>query len=165
MIYFIVGGKFCKIGFSKDPNTRLKELQTACPYKLKVVATMPGCFATELALHSVFSDQRTHGEWFHFTGNLKRAVRALVDVSGPHYPVTTIKQLLLASQHLSVRQASNRQSATSGLNRRLRRLYEAGEAISLTRKQQNKMLAATKQQVTINEYMQVVETLPEDSDR
>lgn len=53
-----------KIGFSTDPDKRLRELQTGSPFKLRLVKTYPGNRALERRLHGLFSDVRLHGEWF-----------------------------------------------------------------------------------------------------
>ena len=79
MVYFIKSScnKFVKIGYSKDPTTRLKELQTANPYKLSIVFTCEGGYQTEIGFHELFSQYRTRGEWFSITGKLKVAMKVL----------------------------------------------------------------------------------------
>ena len=71
MIYFIAAGKHIKIGYSVDPVSRLKELQTGNPLKLSIRATIQnGCFKTETGLHEMFEHLRKKGEWFRYTDEL-----------------------------------------------------------------------------------------------
>ncbi len=72
-----------KIGFAKDPNVRLRELQTGCPYPLKIVAASNGDRDRERKLHARFSDYRQCGEWFDLPGDVlpdvQRAVLTYTD--------------------------------------------------------------------------------------
>jgi len=78
MIYFIYGRAnkneaYVKIGYSKNPEQRLKQLQTGCPIKLSIRYTMSGNFETEKALHEYYKEYKVpHSkEWFYFRGDLK----------------------------------------------------------------------------------------------
>jgi len=56
-----------KIGFTKGSiHTRIKSLQTGCPYEIKVVNTYVSDFGLiiERTLHNIFLDKKTFGEWF-----------------------------------------------------------------------------------------------------
>lgn len=54
-----------KIGFTQRADaTRSKDLQTGCPYPVKVLALFPGTYSDERKLHRQFADQRLQGEWF-----------------------------------------------------------------------------------------------------
>lgn len=57
---------YYKIGYSANPNQRLKQLQTGCPDKLDIIHTFESVRAKklELALHNSFSYARKHNEWF-----------------------------------------------------------------------------------------------------
>jgi hypothetical protein len=63
--YFIVGGQYVKIGSAIRPLKRLKELQTGCPYDLKLAAVSD---MNEYCLHEKFRRIRTRikGEWFNW---------------------------------------------------------------------------------------------------
>lgn len=69
-IYLIYDGKHYKIGISKHPQQRVKELQTACPVKLTLVSVykVQSTLAHKLEqqLHKMFwqSRVRFNGEWF-----------------------------------------------------------------------------------------------------
>lgn len=65
-IYFIQSGTNgpIKIGVSANPADRLRELQTAHPEPLLLLATFPGGFDPERALHVRFARHWLRGEWF-----------------------------------------------------------------------------------------------------
>lgn len=59
----------CKVGLSASPEKRLRSLQTACPYPLKIVELwdFPDReFASEAEnlAHAALKKFSTHGEWF-----------------------------------------------------------------------------------------------------
>lgn len=108
MIYFIKTKKAVKIGVSVDPEARLKELQVGNPFPLKIAATLPGHFATEKELHSVFERFRLKGEWFRYDGHLRACIESCKDSGRKHKEVTSVRQLLENGYHLQVRQKANR---------------------------------------------------------
>lgn len=69
-----VGTCFVKIGISQDPQQRLRELQTANPRKLAILATWPGGKPEEATYHRMLSDFRREGEWFELHDCILRDV-------------------------------------------------------------------------------------------
>ena len=65
VVYFITyeNGPI-KIGVATDVKKRLSGLQTGCPFKLFVLATMAGDNSEEYKLHNKFQHLRLNGEWF-----------------------------------------------------------------------------------------------------
>lgn len=66
MIYFIQageGGPF-KIGFAKNAERRLAQLQTGNHRKLSLVFSCPGDHALENRIHRDLDEYRGEGEWF-----------------------------------------------------------------------------------------------------
>lgn len=61
-----VNGSYVKIGYPADPAKRLANLQTANPFPLELLATVPGTVELEGVLHLWFADLRLSGEWFRF---------------------------------------------------------------------------------------------------
>ena len=60
-----------KVGRSDDVQTRLKQLQTACPHTLKLLLHVPNHGCWEKDLHKTLSRYRTRvckGEWFSEEG-------------------------------------------------------------------------------------------------
>lgn len=67
MIYLITDGQSrIKIGKSKNPSRRLKQIQTGNALKLHLI----GCFdlpdSYERRLHGILQQFKTKGEWFDF---------------------------------------------------------------------------------------------------
>lgn len=65
-VYFIQAGEDgpIKVGSAAKPHSRLKELQTSSPYKLRLLGSVPGGYVEERRLHRLFGYFRLHGEWF-----------------------------------------------------------------------------------------------------
>lgn len=55
-----------KIGRSKNPDKRLKQLQTGNPNKLKLIASFKGEGWREKLIHEDLRCFRLKGEWFHY---------------------------------------------------------------------------------------------------
>lgn len=68
-----------KIGFTRasELGYRVKSLQTANPYPLRVVASSPGLSAQERAAHAALASFRLTGEWFEWTPEVSAFVAAL----------------------------------------------------------------------------------------
>lgn len=66
MVYFIQNrrSKAVKIGFSWDPEARLKQLQTGSDDALVLLGTTFGFRDSEAVFHRKFAEHRTSGEWF-----------------------------------------------------------------------------------------------------
>lgn len=80
MVYFIQDGDRIKIGFSKNPEKRLSDLQVSNSRPLVLLGTMKGGRGTEQRIHTLFEHLRITGEWFfsdptllHFIRNAKFA--------------------------------------------------------------------------------------------
>lgn len=67
VVYFIQSGcpvGYIKIGVARDPLRRLQNMQTHCPYPLRLVHDIPGDVDTEREIHRRFASLRHRGEWF-----------------------------------------------------------------------------------------------------
>lgn len=66
---YVVGGNEApyKVGFTTNLHERLKHIQTGHPHPLRplVTAETPNAAAYERQVHSLLSDYRLSGEWFH----------------------------------------------------------------------------------------------------
>lgn len=78
-VYFIVArdSRRIKIGFSVDPEARLRELATGAAEPLKLLAIAPGSKAIETRLHARFRESHSHLEWFNATPDLSAFVEGL----------------------------------------------------------------------------------------
>lgn len=58
-----------KIGVSKNPESRIKQLQTSCPYKIRMILKLEKHGYLEKQLHDrlrKFRTTRSNQEWFDF---------------------------------------------------------------------------------------------------
>ena len=71
-VYFFMtkNRQYVKIGYSKNPYGRIKEVQTGCPLELMLIGYVKGDLKEERRIHEMFNRYRKHGEWFAVTGDL-----------------------------------------------------------------------------------------------
>ena len=90
-VYLIRMGqtKYYKIGKSNDPQGRLASLQTASPYKLKLlhVFTADNASAAEETLHHKFHNVRQNGEWFTLTDNQRDKILSIDSFTNKQFVV------------------------------------------------------------------------------
>jgi uncharacterized protein YeeX (DUF496 family) len=65
-----------KIGRSKNPEKRLKQLSTGSPYKLEIIKKIRGNENLEREIHDKFSHLRMNGEWFELTDELSEFIES-----------------------------------------------------------------------------------------
>ena len=73
MVYLIVceETQTCKIGYSQDAQSRLVQLQTSNPFKLKLKAVISGDAKLEKEIHNKFKEFKLRGEWFEYNSIIK----------------------------------------------------------------------------------------------
>ena len=71
--------KYIKIGTANNPKRRLKELQTALPFHLKLLAIDEEI--DERIYHRKFAKSKKRGEWFHPSEDILCVIKALCDKS------------------------------------------------------------------------------------
>lgn len=76
-----------KIGISKNPQKRLKQLQTGSPYTLRIMLVLENKAHLEKYLHNklkpyIYSKYTCKGEWFEFacSGELPEWIMELIDL-------------------------------------------------------------------------------------
>ena len=92
-VYIIECKLHYKIGLSDDPDRRLRELQTGCPFPLTIRYRLGFECRKEAAfvekwLHQKLSGQRGIGEWFSYGGKaykLEKRIRQMLDRHGCPY--------------------------------------------------------------------------------
>jgi len=77
LVYFIDDGFFIKIGFSKDPEDRMIKLQTASPFKLRLLHSIVANRRLEREFHQKFRHLKSHGEWFRGESELRAYIAGL----------------------------------------------------------------------------------------
>ncbi len=81
IVYFLQAGPFIKIGKTIGCATnRVAQLQTGCPFPIKIISTINGDRSVESGLHRRFSKCRAHGEWFHATPELMDYINKTKDL-------------------------------------------------------------------------------------
>jgi hypothetical protein len=75
-IYFIVDytNYKAKIGYSKFPQQRLKQLSTGYPGKLELAKLIPGTVKDERKYHQVFCHSKICREWFTLTPEIEEFI-------------------------------------------------------------------------------------------
>lgn len=83
---YVVGsgalGDPVKIGWSRTPEKRVRQLQTGSPQALRLLHKHPGPKDLEAFLHAEFADLRMQGEWFRIEEpvvSVRNAVRFWMD--------------------------------------------------------------------------------------
>ena len=69
-IYLLTNGTYYKIGKSKNPENRIKQLNSGSSEKIELIYKFrsPEYYHTiEIALHNFFSNKRVNSEWFELT--------------------------------------------------------------------------------------------------
>jgi hypothetical protein len=76
-LYFIRSGNYVKIGRSKDPNKRIKQLSTGNPNKLIMlhIEIDKGCL--EKVLHSKFNQYHYNKEWYRYNSDIRKFIEYL----------------------------------------------------------------------------------------
>lgn len=75
MIYLIVIDelKACKIGFARDVERRIANLQAGCPLQYRMVATREGDVLLERAIHRSIAHHKLRNEWFSLNDEVLEA--------------------------------------------------------------------------------------------
>ena len=68
-----------KIGFSKNPDLRLRSYLGWSPEPLKLLGYVISEVSLETALHRHLNDDRLHHEWFAWSDEVQRCVNGLID--------------------------------------------------------------------------------------
>lgn len=78
-IYFVeaIGAGRIKIGFSANPEKRIRGLTTSSAHELKTLKVIEGELAQERAIHRQFAHLRTHLEWFQDAPELREYIESL----------------------------------------------------------------------------------------
>lgn len=77
-VYLIQSSTRVKIGYSVDPQARMRDLQTARAGKLRLLRTYHGGRELENALHGHFAVYRMGGEWFEMRDDFVKRVDRFV---------------------------------------------------------------------------------------
>jgi hypothetical protein len=90
-VYFIKAGSnppMLKIGKANDPEVRRVELQTGCPFEMRLMGYLKcksqmHSHAVEQQLHRLFRKEAFRGEWFRYSGPLPYFVNQILKTGDP----------------------------------------------------------------------------------
>lgn len=82
-VYFVAGGNFVKIGFSRSFRQRLHKMATDLPFEIEVLHFETGTRQHEKMLHQRFSALHVRGEWFRRAPELLAFIHARKRAGGP----------------------------------------------------------------------------------
>jgi hypothetical protein len=63
-IYFARCSGLVKIGKANCVETRMRNMQAGNPFEIELLASFPGTYALETAIHHALQPLRQRGEWF-----------------------------------------------------------------------------------------------------
>ncbi len=89
-VYFIAcDNRFVKVGFTYDVEVRLAELQTGCPFELKVIGVLRDTtMIAEKWFHAAMRGARHRGEWFNLTDRVRLIIH---EVNQGFYPLDAVQ--------------------------------------------------------------------------
>lgn len=73
-VYFIRCGRYVKVGYSQDCESRLSALRTTTPHDVDLLGTLTGGREAERAIHQLLARLRHRHEWFRLSPGLKKAI-------------------------------------------------------------------------------------------
>lgn len=77
-VYFITDGEFIKIGFSTNPEDRLRSIQTGYSRPLSLLGVIHHQTQhDERIYHVAFKESRVRGEWFRFDEKIVNHLRKI----------------------------------------------------------------------------------------
>lgn len=117
-----------KIGYSADPNKRLKELSTGAPGQLVLLATWRGTQKHEAMLHKHLDKYRSQLEWFEIDAHLAmQHVTKMMAGDCPIVPTTKEMQLEseLADARNLIKEYEEKQKEWREYGERVRGKYQA----------------------------------------
>ncbi len=81
-IYVMQCKNYVKFGYSQNPNSRIKELQTGNPFKIHLLLKVNyNCVSSiEKEIHRYFKEKRERGEWFKIDEEVKDFVKYLKNI-------------------------------------------------------------------------------------
>jgi hypothetical protein len=87
-VYFIreLGSHYVKIGYSNDPESRLRDLQTGNPHTLELthliqLTDLSAARRIEKTFHDRYARSRTQGEWYILSENDLADVRLATEIA------------------------------------------------------------------------------------
>ena len=107
MIYLVKaeGTNLYKIGYTGGKaKSRVKAMQTGCPYRLSIIKEVEGSQCREKLLHEAFLGKRKQGEWFELDDKTLREVSVyMTKIQDSEWEETEVENCQQKSISLSFR--------------------------------------------------------------
>jgi hypothetical protein len=125
-VYFLGCEGRIKVGYSRDPESRIKELSTGAPAKLTLLGRVDGSRKLESAIHRALRNCRESGEWFRDYRAVRVVMQEVLDGTFEERGDFKYPELMAALQRIaapigygfiSKREAIDRAAASTGLPR------------------------------------------------
>ena len=65
-----------KIGYTGDPKTRLSNIQTGCPFPVRLAVTIPGTRIEERLIQKTLHQFRIQREWYWLNDTVQKVIDA-----------------------------------------------------------------------------------------
>jgi hypothetical protein len=88
MIYFVKGGGYIKIGFSKSESSfkyRMSDFKTSCPFELEIINKIEGGVEEERNIMNYFIDFHCRGEWFYYDESIENFAKNPYEIPKSNY--------------------------------------------------------------------------------
>lgn len=147
-VYFLRCGDFVKIGYSTDPQRRLRYLQTATPFSFEILGAHVGTRQHEQQLHKIFAPLRHRHEWF-------RIDQCILEIAATGLPSMDVQAPVSNSLGEFLKLSKITQTgfaAKIGMTQRAVSLWVRGDRTPRA-KQMQKIITATDGAVTPNDFL------------
>ena len=78
-VYVFKGVRYVKIGYSRDPEDRMRQLSV--PFPITLLLTLPGTPHTEAAIQGALDRYRSKGDWFHHNPYVSDGIHGLRSIA------------------------------------------------------------------------------------
>ena len=106
-VYLVRALNKIKIGCSINPIDRIMRVTEWVPFPCATLAIVPGCYKMEAALHSMFADEWSHGEWFEASPRLVEFAARMgrgeaVEIDEPKFPSRLEKRRVARAEKIGI---------------------------------------------------------------
>jgi hypothetical protein len=109
MVYFIECNGYVKVGHTaRDAMSRMADLQTGHPGRMRLMAVIKGGMGTEASIHRELEDYGVGGEWFALCAGSKRALAKYIGSFDGEAFRSSLSPLELEELRIRVRMAVDR---------------------------------------------------------
>lgn len=93
LVYFMYSAGRIKIGYTADIYRRVSDLTNMGGSSVELIGVLPGDKDFERTLHRLFKADRTHGEWFKISDEIRRFLACIDDSCRLTMPPETLAKV------------------------------------------------------------------------